>query len=546
MAPTSDVSSGTVTPPPDGKPVEIEAVRAALEADYEIIAELGRGGMAVVYKAREKELDREVAIKVLPAHMAFDADFVERFQREARTAGKLEHPHIVPIYRVGRAGNVIYFVMKLLSGQSLATVLKARKKLTVLETRRILMDVASALGYASKRGVVHRDIKPDNILLDSEGRPVVTDFGIAKTRTGPHTAPGTSMGTKRYMSPEHAQGNKVDGRSDIYSLGVVAYQCLTGNTPFDADDPFAVLYKHINEPIPRPDLQTDDEWALYATIEKMLAKKPEDRFQTSEGLIQALGGEVHTVTLVHGRHSLQQQAFGPTEIIPTPLPWRQRKLAGIPQVAWAGVLGVFLVGTLGYFALGPSEPAAADSVASVGATTKAAAVGTSTQAGTLAAGGTTSVRAGSTTGAKVPATDAKVAATTATKAPVREAFSRCPRPGTRAARELGVPGLMVDSVKPFTQGKDLRVFYDVCGLSAGSPFTVTVRVQRQDVGWRGTKFDVAFPYADVAESARQRRNKTIAMATAPAGRYRLDVSVVDSKGQGQQHSYEFHLVKPQQ
>src|SRR5688572_18021879 len=188
---------------------EGELVRFALDADYEIIEELGRGGMAIVYRAREKALDRDVAIKVLPARLVIDQGFVERFEHEARTAAKLEHPNIVPIYRVGRAGpngEVIYFVMKLLRGQSLSTVMAERGKLDPSDVRRIMTETASALNYAAKQSVVHRDIKPDNIMLDSEGRCVITDFGIAKAPGGQQTTAGTSLGTPRYMSPEHAMG----------------------------------------------------------------------------------------------------------------------------------------------------------------------------------------------------------------------------------------------------------------------------------------------------------------------------------------------------
>src|SRR4051812_36385638 len=246
---------------------EGELVRFALADDYEILEELGRGGMAIVFLAREKALDREVAIKVLPTRLAIDGGVVERFEHEARTAAELEHPNIVPIYRVGRAGpngEVSYFVMKLLRGQSLSAVLQERGKLSPSDVRRILTETASALGYAAKRGVVHRDIKPDNIMLDSEGRCVITDFGIAKAPGGQNTAAGTSLGTPRYMSPEHAMGSTLDGRSDMYSLGVVAYQCLVGRVPFDAEDPFAVLYKHINDPLPEPTLTSDDERQVYS------------------------------------------------------------------------------------------------------------------------------------------------------------------------------------------------------------------------------------------------------------------------------------------
>src|SRR3954468_27499 len=258
---------------------ESELVRVVLADDYEILDELGRGGMAIVFRAREKALDREVAIKVLPTRLGIDKEFVERFEHEARTSAKLEHPNIIPIYRVGRAGpngEVIYFVMKILRGQSLSAVLKERRKLDAHEVRKILMETASALGYAAKRNVVHRDIKPDNIMLDSEGRCVVTDFGIAKAPGGQQTAAGTSLGTPRYMSPEHAMGLPLDGRSDMYSLGIVAYQCLVGKTPFDAEDPFAVLYKHINDPVPVPALDGDEQHLLYGVISRMLEKNPND------------------------------------------------------------------------------------------------------------------------------------------------------------------------------------------------------------------------------------------------------------------------------
>ena len=216
---------------------ELELVREQLKDEYEILDELGRGGMAIVFKAREKQLEREVAIKVLPFSLAFDKEFVERFQREARTSAKLEHPSIIPIYRVGKSGRVIYFVMKFLRGKPLASVLAARGSLPPAEIRQVLVQVARALAYAHKGGIVHRDIKPDNIMFDEHGQAVVTDFGIAKAATGGKlTGTGMSIGTPHYMSPEQARAQQLDGRSDIYSLGVVAYQCLTGSVPFDGED----------------------------------------------------------------------------------------------------------------------------------------------------------------------------------------------------------------------------------------------------------------------------------------------------------------------
>src|SRR3989475_230406 len=268
---------------------ELELVREQLKDEYEILDELGRGGMAIVFKAREKQLERDVAIKVLPFSLAFDKEFVERFQREARTSAKLEHPGIIPIYRVGKSGRVIYFVMKFLRGKPLASVLAARGSLPPAEIRQILVQVARALAYAHKGGIVHRDIKPDNIMFDEHGQAVVTDFGIAKAATGGKlTGTGMSIGTPHYMSPEQARAQQLDGRSDLYSLGVVAFQCLVGHVPFDGEDSFAIGYKHIMEELPTPALETPDNRSLFEVTKRMMAKSPDDRFQTSDDLVQAL------------------------------------------------------------------------------------------------------------------------------------------------------------------------------------------------------------------------------------------------------------------
>src|SRR6059036_2905151 len=289
---------------------ELELVRSQLKDEYEILDELGRGGMAIVFKAREKQLEREVAIKVLPFSLAFDKEFVERFQREARTSAKLEHPGIIPIYRVGKSGRVIYFVMKFLRGKPLASVLGARGSLPPAEIRQILVQVARALAYAHKSGIVHRDIKPDNIMFDEHGLAVVTDFGIAKAASGGKlTGTGMSIGTPHYMSPEQARAQALDGRSDIYSLGVVAFQCLTGRVPFDGEDSFSIGYKHIMEELPTPPLESYDQRTLFEIIKKMMAKLPDDRFQTADDLVQALeaGGTFAAVGL----------ATAPTKAIPS-------------------------------------------------------------------------------------------------------------------------------------------------------------------------------------------------------------------------------------
>lgn len=270
---------------------EVSVVKNSLKEEYDIVQELGRGGMAIVYKAREKQLERDVAIKVLPFSLAFDAEFVERFQREARTAAKLEHPNIIPIYRVGRSGRVIYFVMKFLRGESLSERLEEHGSLPPEDIRRILSQTGQALGYAHRNGIVHRDIKPDNIMFDESGHAILTDFGIAKAATGTRlTGTGMSIGTPHYMSPEQARAQPLDGRSDIYSLGVVAYLALVGEVPFDGEDSFAIGYKHIMEELPEPPLKSGEARSLFEIIKRMMAKSPDERFQNADELVAALEG----------------------------------------------------------------------------------------------------------------------------------------------------------------------------------------------------------------------------------------------------------------
>ncbi len=316
----------------DGSVTEQDIVTEALAQEYEVLQELGRGGMAIVFRARERHLDREVAVKVLPFSLAFDQEFVERFQREARTAAQLEHPNIIPIYRVGRAGRVTYFVMKFLRGGSLSQLLYHRERLTPPEIRRILIETGSALGYAARRGTVHRDIKPDNLMFDEFGACVVTDFGIAKAASGQRlTGTGMSIGTPHYMSPEQARAQSTDGRSDIYSLGVVAFQCLTGRVPYEGADSFSIGYKHIMEPIPVPDLASPDERRLFEVIRKMMAKDPHERFHDGEELIGALAGDAVSDA---GAAARATRAAGPrvTSQPTTPLPAAEAATAPAPAI----------------------------------------------------------------------------------------------------------------------------------------------------------------------------------------------------------------------
>jgi serine/threonine-protein kinase len=255
--------------------------------------------MGIVYCAKDKRLKRNVAIKLLPPELAFRSDIRSRFLREAETAAGLSHPNIVPIYNVEERDNLVYFIMAFIAGDNLATKLQRDGAMPASEVRRILREVADALAYAHKRKVVHRDIKPDNILLDSDsGRAMVTDFGIARALTDQGdsrlTATGMAIGTPAYMSPEQSAGEtQIDGRSDLYSLGVVGYQMATGELPFIAPNTPSMLVKHLSEmPVPvdhrRQDLPTD----LARVIMILLEKDPVNRFPDSESVVAALSGGV--------------------------------------------------------------------------------------------------------------------------------------------------------------------------------------------------------------------------------------------------------------
>src|SRR6478752_5483975 len=311
-----------------GELTEMDMVKEALIAEYDIQKELGRGGMAIVYKAKDKQLEREVAVKVLPMSLAFDAEFVERFQREARTAAQLEHPSIIPIYRVGKSGRVIFFVMKFLRGNSLSAVLKDRGRLGPPEIRRLLLEAGGALGHAARHGIVHRDIKPDNIMFDEFGQCIVTDFGIAKAASGQKlTGTGMSIGTPHYMSPEQARAQAIDGRSDIYSLGIVAYQCLAGVVPYDGEDSFSIGYKHITEPIPTPSLVTADERRIFEVVKRMLMKDPADRFQSCEELVASIQGQPTAAPGSVRASSAAVTAGGRTSVATAPSP-----IGGMPPI----------------------------------------------------------------------------------------------------------------------------------------------------------------------------------------------------------------------
>lgn len=257
---------------------------------YRIIQQVGEGGMAKVYKAYQPSMERYVALKVLPSHYAEDPQFVERFIREARTIARLEHKNILPVYDFGEEQGITYLAMRYVEGGTLKELL-TKGRLSLGDTLDLMTQICSALDYAHRRNVVHRDVKPSNVMLDDEGAPYLMDFGIAKVlgTGGDLTATGAAIGTPAYMAPEQAVGGKVDGRTDIYALGVVLYEMVVGRVPFRADTPMAVLMAHLREPLPLPSqVAPGIAEPIEAVIIKALAKEPNDRYQTANELAHAL------------------------------------------------------------------------------------------------------------------------------------------------------------------------------------------------------------------------------------------------------------------
>ena len=311
----------------------LDRLVVAVGTQYLVDREIGRGGMAVVYRAADLRLHRSVAIKVLPPELAFNADVRERFLREAQTAAQLSHPGIVPIYTVDEAQGLVYFVMALVEGESLAERLARDTRLPVEEARQILVGVADALAYAGAHGVVHRDVKPDNIMLDRRtGRPMVTDFGIARAAAGDTrlTVTGIAIGTPAYMSPEQALGEReLDARSDVYSLGVIGYQMLAGETPFKASNTPAMLVKHVSE-TPRPllSLRPDVPPSLAYAISRALAKKPDERWADAGAFRDALASTAGDVAAA--REPAPERAPMRAAAPPAPLPPAASPHANLP------------------------------------------------------------------------------------------------------------------------------------------------------------------------------------------------------------------------
>jgi len=356
----------------------MQRLQRLVEGKYRVDRMVGKGGMGAVFLAHDLTLEREVAIKVLPPDISMDEHIVKRFQQEAKTAAKLDHTNIIPIYRVESEGGLNYFVMKYIAGTSLEEVLDQKQQLTIDYIQRVLWEAACALGHAHQRGVVHRDVKPANIMFDHDGRVMLTDFGISKALQAATGFTGTGMiiGTPHYMAPEQAKGGTVDGRADQYSLAVVGYRMITGELPYTGDSVHTILYKHIFEEMPRISTKRSlvPEF-LSLAIARALSKEPGQRFATMEEFATAVWPEQPVAVPKAGGTTKSPRrppppprkaaADAPTEVTnapTTPIPraglklgTERKKRSSVGMVV--GALVVVAVGVGGYLALGRKSEA---------------------------------------------------------------------------------------------------------------------------------------------------------------------------------------------
>src|SRR6266849_1470909 len=294
---------------------------------YEIIALLGQGGMATVYRARQVSVNRDVAIKVIRPDLAQTSEFLQRFRREAQMGASLSHPYIVKVFDFGETDDSVYLVMELLKGGSLAELL-AKERLPLATTTRLIEQIASALDYAHHLGIIHRDLKPQNVILDDQGNALLTDFGIAKivNESSVLTKTGAAMGTPSYMAPEQWQGQALDARTDEYALAIMAFEMLSGALPFQADTPFGFMYMHIHEaPASLRMLRADLPPRLEAVISKALAKSPDQRYSSAGEFAKALTEA--SVSVAKTQHDFEDDEDT------TEIPKAQRRATPTPDVA---------------------------------------------------------------------------------------------------------------------------------------------------------------------------------------------------------------------
>src|SRR6185503_344057 len=319
---------------------------------YELREELGRGGMATVYRAYDPLFEREVALKILKQELLENVHLRERFERETKIIAKLEHAAIVPVYDVGNDNNQLFFVMRYMAGGSLVERIQDRS-LSLAEIAHIIQRVAAALDYAHNKGVIHRDLKPGNILFDEYNNAYISDFGIAKlARASVKLTSSGIIGTPTHMSPEQAMGEEVDGRSDIYSLGVMLFEMLSGKTPYEATTPLGMAFKHAADPIPHilkinPNLPKGIE----TVIEKVMAKNRDERYDSGTEFANAfittmpgvLPPDANLVTPPPSARNAEAQTTTPSADVPT--------AQSTPPISRLAIPGVFIVLTLAAFAV---------------------------------------------------------------------------------------------------------------------------------------------------------------------------------------------------
>jgi eukaryotic-like serine/threonine-protein kinase len=331
---------------------------------FEILELIGKGGMSSVFKAHDRLLDRIVAIKVLHPHFTEDEEYVERFRREARSVAQLSHPNIVTVIDRGEDAGRQYIVFEYVEGENLKQLLERTGPMSVHEALDMALQMARALSFAHGRGLIHRDVKPQNVLLNAEGQAKMTDFGIARSvDVQGVTITGTVLGTSEYIAPEQARGQQVDAQTDVYSLGVVLYELLTGNVPYDGDNFVTVALRHVNEPVPsvlerRPDAPP----RLALAVEQAMAKSPGERYESMDELVGEL--EDCLAELDPLSEEATMIARRPMATRQRQLPRRKRRRLGVlwPIAAVLGVLAVAALAALGALALrddGSNAPQAA-------------------------------------------------------------------------------------------------------------------------------------------------------------------------------------------
>ncbi len=323
---------------------------------YQVEAKAGHGGMAVVYRAEDLQLGRKVAVKVLHAQYAEDQDFVERFKREAKAAAQLQHPGIVAIYDSGEWEGTWYIAMELLEGPTLKERLNAEGRFSPAESVELIEKILRAVRAAHRDGIIHRDLKPHNVILDDQGEPKVTDFGIARRGASDMTATGSILGTAHYLAPEQAQGEVITPRTDLYAVGVMLYEMLTGRTPFEGDSAVSIALAHVNnEPRSPRSIVPEISPALDAVVMRALAKRPSDRFADADAFLAALADAKRGIAPVYapptGEHA-PAPALAPHQpqrvvVGPVPTPWWKRPwaFALLGLLVIAAVVAALLLGS---------------------------------------------------------------------------------------------------------------------------------------------------------------------------------------------------------